>query len=391
MKKSVKQDIAKLNKHFGWNYSINEFKVFMKGLTSNNYLVVFMQESYSRNGTKQLSEDFIEEFSEDINWYDVSKYQKLSDKFILKFSDKVVWYYIVKFQKLSESLIEHLIDCGHISLGDVIRYQNVSEDFLRKNFDKIDFNIGTYRAISENFMREFADELNWDSISSYQKLSESFIEEFASRVDWRVIVKYQKLSESFIEKNLYPYCLDCLDLILKYQKFSEDFIRRLIDVKVLFLFRYNYTIGRYQKLSEEFRKEINIEIPENNWLYTSKEDKLKYIKENTSYEVIDDEYIIAYKSVRSDRYSCFNFQYQYLDGETYESHCDCNIDDDNSFGLSAWTINNAIGYYSEGKILKVKIAIDKIGAIVKNNEKIRCFELTVIGEVDDHGNLCPKE
>ncbi len=141
----------------------------------------------------------------------------------------------------------------------------------------------------------------------------------------------------------------------------------------------------YQKISEEFseefRKEFYIAIQENNWLYCSKEDKLKYIKENTDYKVIDDEYIIAYKSVRRNRYSCYNFQYQYLDGETYSSHCDCNIKNDSSFGLSAWTIEGAKDYYSKGTILKVKIAIDKIGAIVHHNQKIRCFELTVIGEI----------
>ena len=46
-------------------------------------------------------------------------------------------------------------------------------------------------------------------------------------------------------------------------------------------------------------------------------------------------------------------------------------------------MEGAKNYYSQGKILKVKIDIEKIGAIVYGNKKIRCFELTVLGEVKE--------
>jgi len=107
---------------------------------------------------------------------------------------------------------------------------------------------------------------------------------------------------------------------------------------------------------------------------------LEYIKKHTNYEVIDDEYIIAYKSVRSNNYSVINFQYKYEIGKVYESHCDCNLDNENSFGLSAWTKEKALDYYNKGKLLKVKIHIDNLGCIVHNGGKIRAKELTVIEE-----------
>jgi hypothetical protein len=44
------------------------------------------------------------------------------------------------------------------------------------------------------------------------------------------------------------------------------------------------------------------------------------------YECYDD-YFIAYKSIRSNRCNRYNFQYQYLTGETYEVHCDCTDDE----------------------------------------------------------------
>ena len=259
-----------------------------------------------------------------IDWYYISIHQKLSEDFIREFKDEVDWDFISKYQKLSEEFIERnkdLVDWYYISL-----YQNLSKEFIERNKDLV----------------------NWNLISMSQKLSEEFIQRNKDLVDWDCISRYQKLSEEFIERN-------------------KDLV-------------YWDWISTCQKLNEEFIKKHNLKISENNWNYKSKEYKLNYIKENTSYEVIDGEYIIAYKSVRSDNYSAFNFQYKYEIGETYYSHCDCNIDEENSFGLSSWMKEEALGYYDTGKLLKVQIPIESIGAIVHNNKKIRSYGLTVLEE-----------
>jgi len=143
-------------------------------------------------------------------------------------------------------------------------------------------------------------------------------------------------------------------------------------------------VCNHQKLSPEFCKEFNLKIPEDNWLYKTKKWKLNWIKTNTDYEIIDDQYIIAYKSVCSNGISVFNRQFQYEVGNTYEDfHCDCNSDYNNSFGLSAWTKKEALKYYNAGKLLKVKINIEDIGCITKSNDnKIRCWKLTVLEEVE---------
>ncbi|HNW65785.1 MAG TPA: hypothetical protein PKO10_01070, partial [Aliarcobacter cryaerophilus] len=164
----------------------------------------------------------------------------------------------------------------------------------------------------------------------------------------------------------------------KYQKLSEGFIREFSDKVNL----YWNCISSNQKLSESFIKEYNLTIPKYNWLYKTKEEKLSYLKKHCSniYKIVDNNYIVAYKSTKIEGYSIYNFQYQYKVGEIYESHCDCNIDNENSFGLSAWTKEKALEYYDEGKLFKVHINIEDIGAIVHDNMKIRCSKLTVISE-----------
>jgi len=79
--------------------------------------------------------------------------------------------------------------------------KKLSEDFIREFEDKVNwYRISKYQVLSESFIREFEDRVNWKEISEYQVLSESFIREFEDRVNWERISKYQKLSENFIRE-----------------------------------------------------------------------------------------------------------------------------------------------------------------------------------------------
>ena len=95
---------------------------------------------------------------------------------------------------------------------------------------------------------------------------------------------------------------------------------------------------------------------------------------------MDCDYVIAYKATRINGYSVYNFHYQYEVGKTYESHCDCNLFNQDSFGLSAWTRKGALSYYSEGKLFKVRIHLDDLGAIVYRN-KLRARKIEILEEV----------
>ena len=134
----------------------------------------------------------------------------------------------------------------------------------------------------------------------------------------------------------------------------------------------------FQKLSESFIKEFQDylgDVKEKSWLYKDKEFLKQQVVESGLYECYDD-YFIAYKSIRSDRYSKYCFQYQYLKGETYESHCDC-TDNEYSFGLSVWTEEKARDYCKE-LIIKVKVNYEDVGRVVHQGGKIRCRKLTVL-------------
>jgi hypothetical protein len=192
--------------------------------------------------------------------------------------------------------------------------------------------------LSEEFLEQFKDYINWRRISVYQKLSESFIRKYKHKFDWKNIDKFQKLSSSF---------------------------------------------------REEFKYKLDFKTYKNNkksWLYASNETKIEYIRTKTKFEIIDNSYIISYGSTNIARFYSIFYQASHIIEfeKTYISHCDYTIETEDSFGLRSFSFNKAkelSDTFYDGKIFKIKVFIEDIGAIVEKNNKVRSCKLTVLGEV----------
>ena len=257
------------------------------------------------------------------DWEWLSKYEHLSEDFIREFKDNVIWYWVSQHQHLSEDFIREFKDRVH--WGCISDYQNLSEDFIREFKDRLRWIcISKYQHLSEDFIREFANRVDWNMISMHQHLSEGFIREFKDRVDWDWISRYQRLSKEFIK---------------------------------------------------EFKDIIYMRWIADSWHYKSTEEKKKAVINTGLYECHKD-YFIAYKGIRADRYSKYNFLYQYLKGETYETWCDCSADE-NSFGFSAWTKTGARSYCNE-LVVRVKIRYEGVGGVLHYVGRIRCFKMKVL-------------
>ena len=230
----------------------------------------------------------------------------------------------------------------------ISKHQHLSEDFIRESTDIFDWEyISKCQHLSEDFIREFTDRVDWICISKYQHLSEDFIREFKDKVDWFCISKYQHLSENFIREFKNDVEWLCIS---EYQHLPKEFI-------------------------EEFKDWLYMRGIADSWHYKSAEEKKKAVMDTGLYECHDD-YFIAYKGIRSDRYSRWNFQYQYLKGETYETRCDCS-DNEDSFGFSAWTKKEAREYCDE-LVVRVKVRYEDVGRVVHDGGKIRCFKLEIL-------------
>ena len=231
---------------------------------------------------------------------------------------------------------------------DVSRNRKLSENFIEKHANQVDwFYISMYQKLSEDFIEKYKDKVNWSCISICQKLSEDFIDKYADKVDWYYISTFQKLSESFIERHKDKVDWDSISM---QQKLSEDFI-------------------------EKHKNNLEMDLVNDSWNYKSTEFKKQAVIDTGLYDCYDD-YFIAYKGIRGDRYSNFNFQYQYLPNQTYETFADYS-DNEDSFGFSAWNYENAKSYCDE-LVVKVKIYYKDVARVVHNGNKIRACKITIL-------------
>lgn len=139
---------------------------------------------------------------QEIEWGFVSaRCYSLSEEFIREFKDHLDWNWISIRQTLSESFIEehkNLVDWRYIS-----EYQKLSEEFIEKHKDWVCWcYISRAQDLSEPFIRKYKDRIDWREISGNQVLSEDFIERYWENLDIRLIPEHQLLSLEFIERHI---------------------------------------------------------------------------------------------------------------------------------------------------------------------------------------------
>lgn len=105
----------------------------------------------------------------------------LTDKFVMRFDKYLNWDLLSK-------------------------YYDFNIDLLRMYFHRVNWYYILDRSkISEDVLREFAFSFSaecWSVISEKQILSESFIHEFADKVDWTNIALYQSVSGKFLSDHV---------------------------------------------------------------------------------------------------------------------------------------------------------------------------------------------
>ena len=96
----------------------------------------------------------------------------------------------------------------------IIEENSTPKSLLNKlNLSIIDWNYisSGIIQISEDFMREFQDKLDWDIISTYQELTIEFVEEFQDKINFNNYAEYnQYISEDIVRKFIDRINLDCL-------------------------------------------------------------------------------------------------------------------------------------------------------------------------------------
>ncbi|GAF92450.1 unnamed protein product, partial [marine sediment metagenome] len=62
--------------------------------------------------------------------------------------------------------------------------------------------VSKYQDLSENFIREFENKVNWDCISLCQDLSLDFIKEFKDKIDREQLIENKKVIKKLVDSVL---------------------------------------------------------------------------------------------------------------------------------------------------------------------------------------------
>lgn len=123
---------------------------------------------------------------------DIIYYYILDDKFMMKYEKFMNWGAVTRYQKLSEPFMEYMVK----KLGKAWEWwmlcenQKLSEKFIRKHADIFDETCWAEISgngdnnLSMDFMREFADFLQWNFIGECQTYDKNFLREFGDRISF---------------------------------------------------------------------------------------------------------------------------------------------------------------------------------------------------------------
>lgn len=247
-----------------------------------------MVKDISIHTLEDLADD--EYYGYDINnlskheWLEISSFSELSERFIREYHEKLDWVELIDSGALNESLLNdfsHNIVLPFDWEKVAINYENLSNDFLEKFLDKFSPHILLeYQKISAKLLykiiKKYPDGdslaedalikqaitpqkiraiekanmeyvINWYEISKSGKISRKNIEKLKNELNWRIMSLYREFSEDDL-----LYFKDYVDwgIASEHQKLTKKIILELpneIDVEKL---KLNQKINQ-----EEFDKE----------------------------------------------------------------------------------------------------------------------------------------
>jgi hypothetical protein len=113
-------------------------------------------------------------------WRHVWQSERRSDDFVREFARTPADLRAAS-RKLSEACVRE--NQEHVDWDQVC--DDLSEDFIREFADKLNWlHVSRNSRLSENVIRDFKDQVDWPAVSMSQQLSEPFIEEFCDRISW---------------------------------------------------------------------------------------------------------------------------------------------------------------------------------------------------------------
>lgn len=181
-------------------------------------------------------------------WDEISWNLHLTDDFIREFKDRIDFTEACEHHVFSEEFIEEMID--YVDWEKISEYQVLSKEFCLKHKHRVDwYYLSTKKWVTVDFIREYSEFVNWRSICSIRtSFPIEFIREFAPKLAWYYVFKYEELSEDVLRQYCHLYTEYDWSVLSSRQELSEQFMEDFADK-----LNWEY-ISSNQEFSDEFAR-----------------------------------------------------------------------------------------------------------------------------------------
>ena len=142
---------------------------------------------------ENVKEIIIEKGVDAVDWADISFFYELSEEFMDRYSEYLSWSDISENQKISFNFIKrHNSDIILSSL-----FENSDEDTINDIFENLDEFIKIFKGISDFNMDKLDVFLDGDVI--YNRTRYFYIDKYPELFDWELLMTWYPLDEEFLE------------------------------------------------------------------------------------------------------------------------------------------------------------------------------------------------
>ena len=187
-----------LNKHYETDHLLEAFNGFEKDVTRDQRM-----EHILYNNQFPIHE--LERYKDALNWAYASQYQKLTVPFITKYRSRIDFNALSKSKYLTPDIMLEFIE--DLNMNYMVNHARFTECVFLKMLPFLN----TYHIIttlkrtrcSDDTLRAViladSDCQIFEAIAQYQNLSEQFIDDMKDNLDWKLISHYQSMSDEFVK------------------------------------------------------------------------------------------------------------------------------------------------------------------------------------------------
>lgn len=147
--------------------------------------------------TMTMSETMLRRFNLYLDWPSVSKHQRLSEEFMKFYKQNLDWRAILTHQQLSFEFAQDTV--GNFALFFSVYQMKWTDHHFDEYMEAFGFVICKNQFISEDYIRNHVEEVNWDGLSAARRTwSDEFLQDFLFRFDTNSLQRLARLTEAQI-------------------------------------------------------------------------------------------------------------------------------------------------------------------------------------------------